>query len=36
MHSRDTQSNERAGGKGRMASLFHAAHFWPALPQRER
>ncbi len=30
------RSNERAGGKGRIASLFHAAHPWPALPQHER
>jgi hypothetical protein len=28
--------NQRAGGKGRIASLFHAAHPWPALPQHSR
>src|SRR4051812_36374554 len=26
-------NNPRAGGKGRIASLFHTAHPWPALPQ---
>jgi len=33
MHMRP---NERAGGKGGIASLFHTVHFWPALPQHGR
>jgi hypothetical protein len=33
---RDKTANKRAGGKGRIASLFHAAHPWPALPQHHR
>jgi hypothetical protein len=28
--------NQRAGGKGRIASLCHAAHPWPAPPQHSR
>jgi len=36
VHRRFTPPNERAGGKGRVASLRHAAHPWPALPQRRR
>jgi len=37
VHSRAaTDANERAGGKGGIASLFHIAHSWPALPQPRR
>ena len=30
------RSNQRAGGKGGFASLFHAVPSWPALPQHDR
>jgi len=30
------EPNERAGGKGRIAPLFHVEYLWQALPQYGR
>jgi len=30
------ETNQRAGGKGGFASLFHNVYSWPALPQHIR